>query len=130
MNIACYTGVTGRWFEDDHAAGVRRERKVPEGQCVCLAALRTGPAAYVGYACPRPAGPELFMDVSALATEGLSVGEVRRRDYNRVVLAHLAQGLSGLQPQEYADGNAIQEIAPGNGAMHSQLVMVSGRAHF
>jgi hypothetical protein len=37
MNIACYTGVTGRWFEDDHAAGVRRERKAPEGQTVCLA---------------------------------------------------------------------------------------------
>ena len=108
MNIACYTGVTGRWFEDDHAAGVRRERMAPAGQTVCLAALRTGPAAYVGYACPRPAGPELFMDVTALATEGLSVGEVRRRDYNRVVLAHIAQGFVGMQSQEYADGDPIR----------------------
>jgi hypothetical protein len=108
MNIACYTGVTGRWFEEDQDAGVRRERSVPAGQSVCLAVLRTGPAAYVGYACPRPAGPELFMDVTALATEGLSVGDVRRRDYNRVVLAHLAQGFIGLRPQVYTDGDPLR----------------------
>jgi hypothetical protein len=108
LNIACYTGVTGRWFEDDQAAGVRRERTVPRGESVCLAALRTGPAAYVGYACPRPAGPELFLDITALAAEGLSVGEARRRDYNRVVLAHMAQGFGGLRADEYADGDRVR----------------------
>jgi hypothetical protein len=81
---------------------------VAGGESVCLAALRTGPAAYVGYACPRPAGPELFMDITALAAEGLSVGEVRRRDYNRVVLAHLAQGFGGLRADEYADGDRVR----------------------
>jgi hypothetical protein len=48
------------------------------------------------------------MDVTALATEGLSVGESRRRDYNRVVLAHLAQGFRELQTREYADGDRIR----------------------
>jgi len=108
LNIACYTGVTGRWFEDDHDAGVRRERHVTDGESLCLAALRTGVAAYVGYACPRPAGPELFLDIAALATEGVSVGEARRRDYNRVVLAHLAQGFRALSIDEYADGERIR----------------------
>ena len=108
MNIACYTGVTGRWFEEDQAEGVRRERNVPAGESVCLAVLRTGPAAYVAYACPRPAGPELFMDVTALATEGLSVGEVRRRDYNRVALAHLAQGFIGLRTPVDSDGDPLR----------------------
>src|SRR5579863_9205516 len=108
LNIACYTGVTGRWFEDDQANGLRRERTIPAGESVCLAVLRAKPAAYVGYACPRPAGPELFMDVPALAAEGLSVGEVRRRDYNRVVLAHVAQGFTALPAVEYTDGDRIR----------------------
>ncbi len=124
MNIACYTGVTGRWFEDDQAAGVRRERMVAHGESVCLAALRTGPAAYVGYACPRPAGPELFMDITALAAEGLSVGEVRRRDYNRVVLAHLAQGFGGLPADEYADGDRVRP--PRNVVRELLLDMATG----
>jgi hypothetical protein len=48
------------------------------------------------------------MDVTALATDGLSVGEVRRQDYNRVVLAHIGQGFTGLQTAEYADGQRIR----------------------
>jgi hypothetical protein len=48
------------------------------------------------------------MDITALAAEGLSVGEVRRRDYNRVVLAHLAQGFGGLRADEYADGDRVR----------------------
>ncbi len=108
LNIACYTGVTGRWFDEDHARGVRRERTIPAGESVCLAVLRARPAAYVGYACPRPAGPELFMDVTALAAEGLSVGQARRRDYNRVVLAHLTQGVTKLRTDTYADGDRIR----------------------
>lgn len=108
LNIACYTGVTGRWFENDHVAGVRHERKVADGESFCLAALRTGLAAYVAYACPRPGGPELCLDITDLAAEGLSVGEARRRDYNRVVLAHLAQGFRALRTDQYTDGERIR----------------------
>lgn len=108
LNIACLTGVTNRWFEEDWHAGVKRQRTVPRDESFCLAMLRTGAAAYVAYTCPRPAGPELFGDFAALAAEGLSIGEVRRRDYNRVVLACLAAGFDRLKIIHEADGQPIQ----------------------
>jgi hypothetical protein len=108
VNIACYTGVTGTWFEHDYAANRVKRRTVPKKESFCLSMLDTGVAAYVAYACVRPAGPELFMDIPALAAEGLSVGEVRRRDYNRIVLAHLAQGFENLSINETADGDQIK----------------------
>ena len=53
--------------------------------------LRTGVAAYVAYTCPRPEGPEMFADMISLASEGISVGEQRRRHANSVILTHLGQ---------------------------------------
>jgi hypothetical protein len=108
MNIACLTGVTGKWFEEDWQQGKKCQRVVAKDKSFCLAMLRTGAAAYVAYACPRPAGPELFTDFAALAAEGLSVGEVRRRDYNRVVLASIANGFDRVKIIEEADGQPIQ----------------------
>lgn len=107
MNIACLTGVTGKWFEEDWQQGKKRQRVVPEDESFCLAMLRTGVATYVAYACPRPAGPELFTDFAALAAEGLSVGEVRRRDYNRVILASIAAGNDKLKLVQEADGRPL-----------------------
>jgi hypothetical protein len=108
LNIACYTGVTGTWYEDDWATGVIKKQSVPAAESLCLNILKSGVTAYVAYACARPAGPELFSDVGAMAGEGLSVGEIRRRDYNRVVLAHLAQGFDGLRFPKIEDGQPIQ----------------------
>jgi hypothetical protein len=108
LNIACLTGVTGKWYDEDWKQGKKVERLVPKEQSFCLGMLRTGVGAYVAYACPRPAGPELFADIAALAAEGLSVGEVRRRDYNRVVLASLAQGRKGLVIKSDADGERLR----------------------
>jgi hypothetical protein len=108
LNIACYTGVTGLWFDHDWSAGVRRKRTVPPEESFCLNVLRTGAAAYVAYTTPRPAGPELLTDVAALVADGLSVGEVRQRDYNRVVLAHIAQGHDGLQIEAAVDGARLE----------------------
>jgi hypothetical protein len=109
LNIACLTGVTGKWYDEDWKQGKKVERVVPKEESFCLAMLRTNVAAYVAYACPRPAGPELFTDIAALAAEGLSVGEVRRRDYNRVVLAFLAHGRKGLEIKSDADGQPLRE---------------------
>jgi hypothetical protein len=124
MNIACLTGVTGRWFDEDWEQGKKHERKVTKEESFCLAMLRTGVGAYVAYACPRPAGPELFSDFAALAAEGLSVGEVRRRDYNRIVLACLAVGEKGLKISREADGQAIQR--PGDLVKDMLLEMATG----
>jgi hypothetical protein len=50
----------------------------------------------------------LFTDFAALAAEGLSVGEIRRRDYNRVVLASIANGNEHIKIIQEADGQAIR----------------------
>src|SRR5207249_900111 len=88
LNIACYTGVTETWFEHDKKDHVVRKRKIPMSESFALALLRTGVIGYVAYVCERPAGPELFTDVSALVSEGMSLGDVRRRDYDKIVLGY------------------------------------------
>ena len=44
LNIACYTGVTGRWYEDDWRAMQVKQREVPDGESFCLNMLNTGVA--------------------------------------------------------------------------------------
>src|SRR5881392_2919837 len=73
-----------------------------------LALLRPGVIGYVAYLCERPAGPELFTDVSALVSEGMSLGEVRRRDYDKIVLGYLGYGASKLELKPIADGQQIE----------------------
>lgn len=108
MNIACYTGVTSRWFQDDWRTGKRRKRLVEPGESFCLNMLKTGVAAYIAYTCPRPAGPVMLADAGTLATEGISVGELRRRDGNAVVLAHIDHRIPELRARKDFDGEAIE----------------------
>jgi hypothetical protein len=108
LNIACYTGVTGTWYEDDWSTGRIRKRTVPTSESFCLNVIKSGVAAYVAYACARPAGPELFSDVGALAGEGMSVGEVRCRDNNRIILAYLAQGFDKLNAPHVEEGQVLK----------------------
>lgn len=104
LNVACYTGVTHRWFEDDWKAGVVRAREVPLDESFCLALLRTGVVGYTAYLCPRPAGPELDTDLAALVADGASLGEARRRDYDKTVLGFLGYGEQRLQLASVHDG--------------------------
>jgi hypothetical protein len=104
LNVACYTGVTNRWYEDDWRASVQRARDVALDESFCLAVLRTGVVGYTAYLCPRPAGPELATDLAALVVEGLSLGATRRRDYDKTVLGFLGFGDSRLQLEPVADG--------------------------
>src|SRR5438093_9974749 len=73
-----------------------------------LALLRTGVIGYVAYVCDRPVGPELFTDVSALVSEGMSLGEVRRRDYDKIVLGYLGYGASKMELKPVTDGQKIE----------------------
>jgi hypothetical protein len=107
MNIACYTGVTSRWFDNDWKSMKIRERTVPANESFCLNMLNTGAAAYVAYVCPRPAGPTMIGDAITLATAGESVGELWRKNANSVVLAQLQQGRDELNIAEVADGEPI-----------------------
>ena len=108
LNIACYTGVTETWFEDDWKAGLVRKPKIPMSESFALALLRTGVIGYVAYLCPRPAGPELFTDVSALAGEGMSLGDVRRRDYDKIVLGYLGYGAQALELKPVTEGQKLE----------------------
>jgi hypothetical protein len=108
LNIACYTGVTETWFEHDKKDRLVRKRKIPMSESFALALLRTGVIGYVSYVCERPAGPELFSDVSALMSEGMSLGEVRRRDYDKIVLGYLGYGANKMELKPIADGQKIE----------------------
>jgi len=81
--------------------------------------LRTGVIGYVAYVCERPAGPELFSDVSALMSEGMSLGDVRRRDYDKLVLGYLGYGASKMELKPIADG---QKIEPPKDIAHDILL--------
>ncbi|MEZ5964819.1 MAG: hypothetical protein R3F56_13320 [Planctomycetota bacterium] len=92
LNVACYTGVTGRFFEDDYRERRRAAKEVAADESFGLALLHTGVVGYTAYLCPRPAGPELATDLAALVVDGISLGEARRRDYDKTVLGYLGFG--------------------------------------
>jgi len=104
LNVACFTGVTHRWFERDYRAGAVHLRTVPLEQSFCLAALDTGLLGYTAYLCPRPAGPELDTDLADLLVGGASLGDARRRDYDETVLGFLAYGEPRLDLARFEDG--------------------------
>lgn len=104
LNVACYTGVTARWFEDDWRAGVVAAREVPLDESFCLAVLHSGVVGYTAYLCPRPAGPELDTDLAALVADGCSLGDARRRDYDKTVLGFLGFGEERLRLEPVTAG--------------------------
>lgn len=108
LNVACYTGVTHAWFEDDWRAGVVRRREVALADSFGLAVLGAGAVGYTAYLCPRPAGPELETDLAALVADGASLGEARRRDYDKTVLGFLGFGAERLALSPVADGMALR----------------------
>jgi hypothetical protein len=110
LNVACYTGVTNRWYEDDWRAGLLRGREVSLDESFCLAVLRAGAVGYTAYLCPRPAGPELATDLAALVVDGMSLGACRRRDYDKTVLGFLGFGESRLQLEPVVDGAGLAAV--------------------
>lgn len=108
LNIACYTGVTGRWFETDWSKAQTVQKQVPTEESFCLSLLKTGVAGYVSYACPRPAGPTMLAESITVAISGESLGELRRRRGNNVVLAHLQLGGKKLALNEMRDGDTVK----------------------
>src|SRR5262245_27065826 len=119
LNVACYTGVTQRFFEDDYQTTTVRGREVPQGESFCLALLHTGVVGYTAYLCPRPAGPELDTDLAALAADGSSLGDARRRDYDKTVLGFLGFGEERLRLEPVADGT---KFAPNRDAVRDMML--------
>lgn len=114
LNVACYTGVTSTWFEDDWSTGQVRERTVEPKDSFCLQMIDRGVAAYFAYACPRPSGPTMRGNSLLVASAGLTVGELQRQNLNSTVLAHLMAGSDSIEIKKVADGNKIStKRAPG-----------------
>ncbi len=107
LNIACYTGVTKSWYEDDWATGQVRKHDVDREDSFCLQMIDNGVAAYVAYMCPRPAGPTMMGDAVLVAISGKSMGQLRQQDANSIVLAHLLSGSDSLQTSEASDGTRM-----------------------
>ncbi len=108
LNIACYTGVTKYWFENDWKSRTVKKREVKPEESFCLQMLDNGVAAYMAYVCPRPAGPTMMGDAMLLASSGQTVGEYWRQHLNSVVLAHLLSGSDEVATKPVADGQAVE----------------------
>lgn len=57
LNIACLTGVTNRWFEEDWQAGVKRQRTVRRDESFCLAMLKNEGRGLCGVHLPETRRP-------------------------------------------------------------------------
>lgn len=108
LNVACLTGVTHAWWEEDWRSRVLRRRTIPTAESFALAALRSGAIGYIAYVSDRPAGPELYTDLTAMLGDGAALGEARRRDYDKVVLGYLGYGDQRLHLAPLIDGAAIE----------------------
>ena len=115
LNIACYNGVTGTWFEDDWSTKTVQQRQVDQSESFCLQMIDNGVAAYFCYVTPRPAGPNMLGDALVVASSGKSVGQLRMEDANRMILAHLMTGDDRLQITPMSTGQEIQlDRTPGD----------------
>ena len=110
LNVACYTGVTGTYFERDWRAGRLLRKEVPLDESFCLGVLRSGACGYTAYLCPRPAGPELDCDLLDLMIHGRSLGEARRRDYDKTVLGFLGYGEERMRLSPLREGAPLGRV--------------------
>ncbi len=105
FNYACYTGVTGIWPQRHFEGGsyVYRLHEVERKRSFALAMIRTGVTGYVAYVNPRPAGPEMTCEYERVLA-GASLGESRRRDYDKIALGYLGYDEPGVVPPAWVDG--------------------------
>ncbi|MBM3296866.1 MAG: hypothetical protein FJY83_04630 [Candidatus Aminicenantes bacterium] len=96
FNGACYTGVTGRWF--DIETGAARPRSVPPAHAFSLGILANQAVAYLAALHPDHGIP-VYQEMDFLAYTGSSLGEVMKHTHDGVILAWGGKPLS-LKPLE------------------------------
>ena len=111
LNVACYTGVTRDWYEADWKSRKWVRRTVAPEDSFGLALLHAGVLGYTAYLCPRPAGPELDTDLIQLIAHGASLGEARRRDYDKTVLGYIGFGVPRLDLAPIGDGAKLEPVS-------------------
>ena len=85
FNGACYTGVTGRWF--DNVNGRIRERQVKPELSFALGVLGNNSVAYLAALHPDHGIP-VYQEMEYLAWQGGSLGDVMRYTHNGVVMGN------------------------------------------
>ena len=84
---ACYTGVTGRWFEMFTQEGTVAEHTVSAEHCFALSLLSNKVIAYLAALHPDHGIP-VYQEMEYMMESGASLGEVMKHTYDGVVLAN------------------------------------------
>ncbi|MHC5036576.1 MAG: HEAT repeat domain-containing protein [Planctomycetota bacterium] len=108
-NFACFTGCVSRAFQWVHSSAEYRQpvkaRAVAKEKCIALAILASGASAYIASLEPRPQGSDMHMEMRHALVSGKTLGEVRRREYDKLTLGFLTWGEKGLVTRRYKDGD-------------------------
>lgn len=83
FNGACYTGVTGRWYDQARPKVV--EKVVPPEESFCLRMLGRDVLAYLAAVHPDHGMP-VYQELEYLASRGGSLGDVIKSTYDGIVL--------------------------------------------
>ncbi len=86
FNGACYTGVTGKWYEMFTGNGMVKEHSVEKDKSFCLGILSNNTAGYLAALNPDHGIP-VYQEMEYLATTGASLGEIIRYTHNGVIVA-------------------------------------------
>jgi hypothetical protein len=86
FNGACYTGVTGRWYDQWTADGRVAERIVDPADSFCLNFLKSGAVAYLAALHPDHGMP-VYQEMEYLAYSGASLGDVMKHTHDGVIIA-------------------------------------------
>ncbi|MFH1368068.1 MAG: hypothetical protein ABII64_02950 [Elusimicrobiota bacterium] len=84
FNGACYTGVTGTWF--DIMTGKVKQKYMQAEKCFCLRILNSTVIGYLAALHPDHGIP-VYQEMEYMAYTGESLGNVIKRSYDSVVLA-------------------------------------------
>jgi hypothetical protein len=85
FNGACYTGVTGRWF--DVTSGILKEQTVSPEVCFALGILENQVAGYLAALHPDHGIP-VYQEMECLAWSGAALGDIIKYTHDGVVIAN------------------------------------------
>lgn len=106
FNGACYTGVTGRWYEV--SSGTVEERQVESDESFCLAILSSNVITYLA-ALHADHGIPVYQEMEYIATTGASLGDLIKHTHDGVVM-----GAGGELPHlpELDEGTKLADWTP------------------
>jgi hypothetical protein len=94
---ACYTGVTGRWF--DVSSGIFRSGSVPAQFSFCLGILANQAVAYLA-ALHADHGIPVYQEMEFLSYTGASLGDTIKHTQDGVIIASGAKSLPLIQVKD------------------------------